>query len=220
MATDFEKGLLVGLLIGEGHFGGDGRQPQVTLRMNIRHQALFEWLLRTFPGGRLYGPYHHDGRSYFQWMARGAYLAEVLVPLLDNYLGADVDGWAASRYQEMKSRYARRLQSGPNHPRSTGGAGGAGGAPDHDLDSSIPGPLTRDDSVPQRELHDPLPRPAADMPAADIPAVVGPPARRAPGRRLPGRAPSTLMAEEPTDGSSRPNATDIFRRLREETQGS
>ena len=33
----FETGLLVGLLVGEGHFGGDGRQPHVTLRMHTDH---------------------------------------------------------------------------------------------------------------------------------------------------------------------------------------
>ena len=68
------------MLVGEGHFGGDGRQPQVTLRMHVRHEALFNWIERTFPGGKLYGPYNHDGRHYFQWMARGNYLREVLVP--------------------------------------------------------------------------------------------------------------------------------------------
>ena len=72
MASEYELGLLVGLLVGEGHFGGDGRQPQITLRMHVRHEAMFHWIERTFPGGKLYGPYHHDGRHYYQWMARGA----------------------------------------------------------------------------------------------------------------------------------------------------
>jgi hypothetical protein len=101
--------VLVGLLIGEGHFGGDGRQPQVTLRMHVRHAPLFEWIETTFPGGRLYGPYHHDGRHYFQWMARGSYLREFLVPLLDEHLTAQLDEKSAGRYAEMKLRYQRRL---------------------------------------------------------------------------------------------------------------
>src|SRR5713226_9271856 len=78
-------GYLLGLLAGEGHFGGDGRQPQVTLRMHTRHEGIFRWLQRTFPGGALYGPYHHGGRSYYQWMARGRYLREVLAPLIDRH---------------------------------------------------------------------------------------------------------------------------------------
>ena len=39
--TDFERGVVVGLLVGQGSFGGDGKQPQVTLRMHTRHEALF-----------------------------------------------------------------------------------------------------------------------------------------------------------------------------------
>jgi hypothetical protein len=100
----FELGILVGVLVGEGHFGGDGRQPQVTLRMHVRHERLFRWLVATF-GGRLYGPYHHAGRSYFQWMARGAHLREVLVPLLDSVAIDAVDEPAAERYARMKADY-------------------------------------------------------------------------------------------------------------------
>ena len=102
---DFEVGFLVGVLVGEGHFGGDGRQPQVTLRMHTDHELLFRWIERTFPGGKLYGPYHHGGRSYYQWMARGAFLRQTLLPLLERHLTAELDGKAFGRLQEMKARY-------------------------------------------------------------------------------------------------------------------
>lgn len=105
MATQFEVGFLVGLLVGEGHFGGDGRQPHVTLRMHVRHEALFRWLERAFPGGRLYGPYHHGGREYLQWMARGPFLRDELAPLLDQWLTPGLDRHSFGRYQLMKSRY-------------------------------------------------------------------------------------------------------------------
>lgn len=110
MANDFEVGYLIGLLVGEGHFGGDGRQPQVTLRMHVRHEALFAWLLRTFPGGRLYGPYNHGGREYYQWMVRGPYLRDELVPLLDRHLKPQLDAHAHQRFLDMKERYATRLR--------------------------------------------------------------------------------------------------------------
>ena len=116
MATQFEEGLLLGLLIGEGHFGGDGRQPQVTLRMHVRHQALFEWIERTFPGGRLYGPYNHDGRRYFQWMARGAYLRDELVPLLERSLSPGLDGHSWDRFWRMRTTYTRQLGPAPAAP--------------------------------------------------------------------------------------------------------
>ena len=103
--SPYELGVLVGLLVGEGHFGGDGRQPQITLRMHVDHEALFHWLVARIPGGRLYGPYFHDARHYYQWMVRGPYLREVLVPLLDPLLVPELDGRAAARFQAMKERY-------------------------------------------------------------------------------------------------------------------
>ena len=54
----------------------------MTLRMHVRHERLFTWLVEKLPGSRLYGPYHHGGRDYYQWMARGQVLRETLVPLL------------------------------------------------------------------------------------------------------------------------------------------
>ena len=105
MASDVEIGMLIGLLVGEGHFGGDGRQPHVTLRMHTDHEALFRWIERTFPGGKLYGPYHHGGRSYFQWMARGPFLRDVLVPLLERHLTPDLDQKASERFEAMRRAY-------------------------------------------------------------------------------------------------------------------
>ncbi len=98
-------GFLIGVLVGEGHFGGDGRQPQVTLRMHTDHAALFRWLMRRFPESRLYGPYHHGGRSYYQWMARSGFLRTRIVPLLDRYLTPEHSGRVWARYQQMKQRY-------------------------------------------------------------------------------------------------------------------
>jgi hypothetical protein len=103
--TDLEIGLFVGLLIGEGHFGGDGRQAQVVLRMHVRHEALFRWVDRTFPGGRLYGPYNHAGRHYYQWMARGPFLHDVMIPLLERHLSPELDTRTFERFQTMKARY-------------------------------------------------------------------------------------------------------------------
>ena len=104
--TDFEKGLAIGLLVGEGSFGGDGKQPQVTLRMHVRHEALFRWLEQRFPRTKLYGPYHHGGRSYYQWMARGAALVQDVMPVLEEGLSPAIDRHASERFDEMCRRYA------------------------------------------------------------------------------------------------------------------
>ncbi len=102
--SQVETGILVGVLIGEGHFGGDGKQPQVTLRMHTDHEALFRWIVSRF-GGKLYGPYHHGGRSYFQWMARGEFLRDTLIPLLDTHLHPGLDQKSFGRYSDMKAKY-------------------------------------------------------------------------------------------------------------------
>src|SRR5437660_12465984 len=109
--TEMELGFLLGVLVGEGSFGGDGRQPAITVRMHIRHEPLFRRLVEIVPGSRLYGPYHHSGRSYFQWLVRGSALRR-LVPILDVHLLPDVDGHAAERYARMKETYARELSAG------------------------------------------------------------------------------------------------------------
>lgn len=104
--TPFDRGLVVGLLIGEGSFGGDGKQPQITLRMHVRHEALFRWLVALFPRTRLYGPYSHGDRSYYQWMARGRALVEDVLPVLEQGLTPELDGYASERLAQMLERYA------------------------------------------------------------------------------------------------------------------
>ena len=135
--SDFDRGLLIGLLVGEGSFGGDGKQPQITLRMHTRHEAVFRWLMERFPRTRLYGPYHHGGRSYYQWMARGRALVDDVLPILEQELDGGIDGHATERLAEMRRRYGayiereRRLAAPDHSPRT----------PDHD-----PGPPSAPDT--------------------------------------------------------------------------
>lgn len=114
--SDLDLGFLLGVLVGEGSFGGDGRQPQITLRMHTRHETLFRRLVDIVPGSRLYGPYDHSGRSYFQWSVRGEALRR-LVPVLDAYLTAELDGHAAGRYRSMRETYVRSLGPVPSADR-------------------------------------------------------------------------------------------------------
>jgi hypothetical protein len=109
--TPFDRGVVVGVLIGEGSFGGDGKQPQITLRMHTRHEALFLWLQDRFPRARLYGPYGHGGRSYYQWMARGVALVEDVLPVLEEADIEALDAYAAQRLLDMRDRYAEFIAS-------------------------------------------------------------------------------------------------------------
>lgn len=99
-----ETGFLLGLLVGEGHFGGDGKQAQVTLRMHTKHEKLFRWLSERMPLGRLYGPYSHGGRAYYQWMVRGPELRGWLVPLIAEHLDL-LDDHVRSRFLAMCETY-------------------------------------------------------------------------------------------------------------------
>jgi hypothetical protein len=104
--TDLDRGIVCGLLLSQGSFGGDGRQPQITLRMHVRHEVLLRWLLERFPRTRLYGPYHHGDRSYYQWMARGRALVEDVLPVLEGVVSPALDVPAADRLDEMVAHYA------------------------------------------------------------------------------------------------------------------
>ena len=102
--TEREKGIVVGLLVSQGSFGGDGKAPHVILKMHVRHEALLRWLADRLPRSKLYGPYHHGDRHFYQWVARGPALAVDLMPLLDE--AADLDGHAAERIRAMRDNYA------------------------------------------------------------------------------------------------------------------
>lgn len=106
MLTDTERGLVAGILMSEGSFGGDGKQPHIMLRKHTRHESLMRWLVERFPRSRLYGPYHHANRSYYQWVARGPVLVEDVLPLLDALIVPELDVHAAGRLADLHERYA------------------------------------------------------------------------------------------------------------------
>jgi len=54
--TSYEEGFLMGVLVGEGHFGGDRLRPHVILHMHARQEKLLTWFLTMVPGSKLYGP--------------------------------------------------------------------------------------------------------------------------------------------------------------------
>lgn len=105
----FSLGLLLGILVGEGHFGGDRRQPHITLRMHVRHENIFKWLIHTVPGSKLYGPYKHGDRNYYQWMARGDVLREKLAPLINKTTFRYLDPYNYARFLKMVKDYDIKL---------------------------------------------------------------------------------------------------------------
>jgi hypothetical protein len=103
--SEFEKGLILGILLSQGHFGGDGRQPQITLKMHVRHERLLKWLNDRIRWSRLYGPYHHGGRHYLQLMIRGPALRCELAPILAGLPWEQIDDHSFGRFAAMLQKY-------------------------------------------------------------------------------------------------------------------
>lgn len=104
----FERGVIVGLVIGEASFTGDGKQAQLAVAMHVRHERLLTWLAESVPGSRLYGPYHHASRHFYRWMARGPALAAFLEDYEEDIRA--LDDHVAGRIDEMRERYGPGLR--------------------------------------------------------------------------------------------------------------
>ena len=117
-----QKGFILGFFAGQGSFGGDGRTPQLTLRMHTSHEPLLIKLCELFPGSQVYGPYSHGERTYLQWMLRGDELAKVVnqgifedlkewdMPSYERYR-AMVDGYFVEGKLKFRSKKRRRITS-------------------------------------------------------------------------------------------------------------
>jgi hypothetical protein len=102
-ATEFEIGFLFGLLVGEGSFTGDQKKAAIQVRMHKRHYPLLLHMCELW-GGKVYGPYLHDGRHAVVWMVRGKDLLRLLV-LLDDHLHRVPDEKIHTRWRKLKKRY-------------------------------------------------------------------------------------------------------------------
>ena len=100
--TDFERGLLAGLVIGEGHFGVTRGHAQFAVAMHVRHAVLLQLVRDLLPGSVLYGPYHHSGRYFLRLMARG----DALRSSIDIFDSLHLERWCphvAERYETMRT---------------------------------------------------------------------------------------------------------------------
>ena len=100
--TDFERGFLAGLIIGEGHFGVSKGTPQFVIGMHVRHETLLRHTQDLLPGSILCGPYHHQGRDFFRLMARGDAL-RALLDILDSLEIDRLCPHVARRYAAMRA---------------------------------------------------------------------------------------------------------------------
>lgn len=75
VVSPFDLGYAMGLIVGEGSFTGDRVSPALSVKLHELDSQPLRFLRRTL-GGRIYGPYHHAGRHYRQYVLRGLDLRE------------------------------------------------------------------------------------------------------------------------------------------------
>ena len=70
MNDDFQLGYAMGILVSQGSFTRDRKQPAVQVKLHTRDEGILDFLFERF-GGRIYGPYIHGERNYKIWLLRG-----------------------------------------------------------------------------------------------------------------------------------------------------
>jgi hypothetical protein len=111
--SEFDLGYIMGIVVSEGSFTGDWRNPCLQIKLHQRDVAVLEFLQRTL-GGKIYGPYHHGDRHYSMWLLRGRELDRA-VALFVHHLPASHRrtqflAWIA-KYAPWKEQYAAHLKS-------------------------------------------------------------------------------------------------------------
>jgi hypothetical protein len=89
----------MGLVVSEGSFSADRGQPFLQLKSHARDPFPLRFVSEQL-GGRVYGPYHHHGRSYYTWLLRGTELRAAL-PLFRTYLP---ESWKRERFERWLER--------------------------------------------------------------------------------------------------------------------
>jgi hypothetical protein len=97
---EFEIGYIMGLVVGEGSFTADRQQPYLQVKMHARDPFPLRFLSERL-GGRVYGPYQHQGRNYFTWLLRGPDLRAAL-PLFRDYLP---ESWKREQFEHWLDRH-------------------------------------------------------------------------------------------------------------------
>jgi len=96
----FGLGFSIGLIVGAGSFTGHARQPVLQIRLNRRDLDVLE-TVRTQLGGRVFGPYAHEGRSSYVYLLRGGALRSAL-PILEEHLP---NSWRRDQFDAWKAKY-------------------------------------------------------------------------------------------------------------------
>ena len=91
---EFDIGYIMGLVVSEGSFTADRRQPFLQVKLHVRDPFPLRHLADRL-GGRVYGPYRHETRHYYTWLLRGPAL-KAAVPLFRVYLP---ESWKREQFE-------------------------------------------------------------------------------------------------------------------------
>jgi hypothetical protein len=105
----FEIGYIMGLVVSEGSFTADRQQPYLQVKMHARDPFPLRFLSEQL-GGRVYGPYNHQGRHYFTWLLRGSELRNAL-PIFREHLP---ESWKREQFDRWFDRH-RQFFSRDHH---------------------------------------------------------------------------------------------------------
>jgi hypothetical protein len=94
----------MGLVVSEGSFTADRQQPFLQVKLHARDPFPLRFLADRI-GGRVYGPYTHQGRHYFSWLLRGPAL-RAAVPLFRTYLP---ESWKREQFDQWLERHQHVL---------------------------------------------------------------------------------------------------------------
>jgi hypothetical protein len=92
---EFDIGYIMGLIVGQGSFTADRRQPYLQVKVHVRDPFPLRHLTEQL-GGRVYGPYRHQTRHYYTWLLRGPAL-RAAVPIFRTYLP---ESWRREQFQQ------------------------------------------------------------------------------------------------------------------------
>ena len=112
--SDFDVGFICGLVTGEGSFTGDRRQAALAIKLHQDDPEPLQFIEQRL-GGKIYGPYCHQGRRYYFWRLMGKALYAALPLFFDRLPSsrkrAQFEAWIDKYSLHEKLEEARLVQS-------------------------------------------------------------------------------------------------------------
>ena len=97
---EFDIGYIMGLVVGEGSFTADRKQPYLQVKLHVRDPFPLRHLADQL-GGRVYGPYRHQTRHYYTWLLRGPAL-RAAIPIFRAYLP---ESWRREQFERWLDQH-------------------------------------------------------------------------------------------------------------------